>query len=101
MTLFPTKHAIGLISDTGLEVLIHIGLDTVQLDGKYFESFVTQGQKVKQGDLLVTFDIEKIKEAGYNVETPVLITNVNDYLDIVENTQGSVKENDALLTVLA
>ena len=56
---------------------------------------------MKQGDLLVTFDIEKIKEAGYNVETPVLITNVNDYLDIVENTQGSVKENDALLTVLA
>ena len=101
MTLFPTKHAIGLISDTGLEVLIHIGLDTVQLDGKYFESIVTQGQKVKQGDLLVTFDIEKIKEAGYNVETPVLITNVNDYLDIVENTQGSVKEDDALLTVLA
>lgn len=101
MILFPTKHAIGLISDTGLEVLIHIGIDTVQLDGKYFESFVQQGQKVKQGDLLVSFDIEKITEAGYKVETPVLVTNADDYLDIVENKQGNIKENEVLLTVLA
>lgn len=101
MTMFPTKHAIGLVSDNGLEVLIHIGLDTVQLDGKYFESFVEQGAKVKRGDKLVTFDIDAIEAAGYSVETPVIVTNTADYLDIIEADQkADVCNDDELLTVL-
>ncbi len=101
MTMFPTKHAIGLVSDNGLEVLIHIGLDTVQLDGKYFESFVEQGAKVKRGDKLVAFDISAIEAAGYSVETPVIITNTADYLDIIEADQkADVCKDDELLTVL-
>lgn len=101
MTMFPTKHAIGLVSDNGLELLIHIGLDTVQLDGKYFESHVEQGAKVKRGDKLVTFDIQAIEAAGYSVETPVIITNSADYLDIIESDkQENVCNDDELLTVL-
>lgn len=101
MTIFPTKHAIGLVSDKGLELLIHIGLDTVQLNGKYFESYVEQGAKVKRGDKLVSFDIEAIEAAGYSVETPVIVTNSADYLDIIESDQKEdIGNQDELLTVL-
>lgn len=101
MTMFPTKHAIGLVSDNGLELLIHIGLDTVQLDGKYFEAYVEQGAKVKRGDKLVSFDIQAIEEAGYSVETPVIVTNSADYLHIIEaDQQADVGNSDELLTVL-
>jgi len=101
MTMFPTKHAIGLVSDNGLELLIHIGLDTVQLDGKYFEAHVEQGAKVKRGDKLVSFDIEAIEAAGFSVETPVIVTNTADYLDIIESDkQEDVCNSDELLTVL-
>lgn len=72
---FPTKHAIGLISDAGTEILIHIGMDTVKLDGKGFEAFVQQGDQVKQGQKLLTFDIDLIKGQGLIVETPVIVTN--------------------------
>ncbi len=101
MTMFPTKHAIGLISDNGLELLIHIGLDTVQLDGKYFDAHVEQGAKVKRGDKLVSFDIKAIEEAGFSVETPVIVTNSADYLDIIETDhKESISSSDELLTVL-
>ena len=101
MTMFPTKHAIGLISDNGLELLIHIGLDTVQLDGKYFEAHVEQGAKVKRGDKLVSFDIKAIEEAGFSVETPVIVTNTADYLDIIETDhKEGISSSDELLTVL-
>lgn len=100
MTFFPSKHAIGLVSDNGLEVLIHVGLDTVQLDGQYFDAFVKQGDKVKQGQKLVAFDIDKIIEAGYLVETPVLITNSGDYLDIIEAEKKDVVVIDELLTTV-
>lgn len=78
--LFPTKHAIGLVSTDGVEILMHIGMDTVNLDGKGFEAHVTQGDHVKAGDKLISFDISAIKEAGYPVETPVIVTNQDTYL---------------------
>lgn len=100
MTLFPAKHAIGMVSEAGLELLIHVGLDTVQLEGKYFESLVQQGERVKQGDLLLRFDKKKIEEEGYSLETPVIVTNYTDYLDILENQGETVGPDDALITAL-
>ena len=100
-TLFPTGHAIGLITDKGAELLIHIGMDTVKLEGKYFKAHVKQGDKVKKGQLLIEFDVEKIKEAGYPVVTPVLVTNTASYLDVVPTEAGSIKEKENLITVVA
>lgn len=77
--LFPSKHAVGIVSDKGVELLMHIGMDTVNLDGKGFETHVQQGDKVKVGDALISFDMAVIKEAGYVTETPVIVTNQNDY----------------------
>lgn len=99
-TLFPTKHALGLISDSGCEILIHIGMDTVQLEGKYFEAHAAQGDRVKKGDLLVTFDMDAIREAGYSLETPVLVTNAGDYVDFIETRNSQVNSQDELLTVI-
>ncbi|MGX8852044.1 beta-glucoside-specific PTS transporter subunit IIABC [Amedibacillus sp. YH-ame10] len=106
VALFPTKHAIGIMSENGCQVLIHIGIDTVQLEGKYFDAHVGKGDHVKAGDLLITFDIEHIKEEGYLLETPIIVTNTADYLDIllneeVINTAESVSVNSKLFTVLA
>ncbi len=100
-TLFPTGHAIGLITDKGAELLIHIGMDTVKLEGKYFKAHVKQGDKVKKGQLLIEFDVEKIKEAGYPVVTPVLVTNTASYLDVVPTEAGSIQEKENLITVVA
>ena len=94
ITLFPTKHAIGIVSDSGCEVLIHIGMNTVQLNGKYFTSHVQQGDKVKKGQLLVEFDIDHILQEGYNIETPVIFTNTKDYSNINTNTN---KDNVVLV----
>lgn len=77
--LFPSKHAVGLVTDEGVEMLMHIGMDTVNLDGKGFTAHVAQGDKVAAGDALISFDIATIKAAGYPVETPVIVTNHNDY----------------------
>lgn len=90
LSLFPTKHAIGIVSDNGCEVLIHIGIDTVKLEGKYFEAHVAQGDKVSKGQLLVTFDIDKIKEKGYSTDTLVIITNSSDYEEIKTVNQSGV-----------
>jgi PTS system beta-glucosides-specific IIC component len=98
--LFPTGHAIGITSKEGAEILIHVGLDTVQLEGKYFSPHVKQGDHIKKGDLLVEFDIEKIKEAGYQVTTPVVITNTNQYMDVVETHQKKVEAKEGLLTLV-
>lgn len=99
-TLFPTLHALGLVSDSGLEVLIHIGLNTVQLEGKHFTAHAAQGDKVKKGQTLLTFDVDAIKQAGYVVETPVLITNSDNYLDVLETQESHVNLGDELITVL-
>ncbi len=100
ITLFPTGHAIGMVTDGGVELLIHIGMDTVQLDGEGFTAHVKQGDKVKKGDLLVTFDKEGIQNKGFSLETPVLITNPDDLMDILETTEKNVKQGNALLTAI-
>lgn len=84
---FKTKHAIGLVSDHGAEILIHVGIDTVQLEGKYFTFHVKQGDQVKVGDLLVEFDIDKIKEAGYEVVTPIIVTNSANYKEVTTTSK--------------
>ncbi|HHI2782030.1 TPA: PTS glucose transporter subunit IIA, partial [Klebsiella pneumoniae] len=76
---FPTKHAIGLASETGIELLIHIGIDTVKLNGNGFTSFVNNGDTVKEGDLLIEFDIEMIQSLGYDITTIVVIANSENY----------------------
>ncbi|MGX7417954.1 beta-glucoside-specific PTS transporter subunit IIABC [Carnobacterium gallinarum] len=98
--VFPTGHAIGIISDEGTEVLMHIGMDTVQLDGVGFTTHVKQGQKVKVGESLVSFDIEKIKAAGYPVITPIVITNSKDFLDVLTTEESDVATQDYLMTVV-
>ena len=100
-TLFPTKHAIGLTTNDGVEILIHIGMDTVQLDGKHFTAKIAQGDQVKKGQVLVEFDIEAIKAEGYSLVTPIIITNTQDYADIVETDQKIVSTDDTLINVLA
>ncbi len=100
-TLFPTLHAIGLVSDQGCELLIHIGLDTVRLDGKYFKAYVRQGDHVKKGQKLLTFDKEAIEEEGYLLQTPVLVTNPDDYADVAVLSDQTVAAGDDFLAVLS
>lgn len=99
-TLFPTLHALGIQTDEGVELLIHIGLDTVQLNGEGFEAAVKQGDHVKKGQLLVTFDKEFIEGKGYCMETPVIVTNTDDYLDVVEIGKDQVDPGEGLFKVL-
>ena len=77
--LFGTKHAIGIHSEDGADILIHVGIDTVNLGGKYFDAKIEQGDAIKKGQLLLEFDPEGIKSAGYDTTTPVLVTNAFDY----------------------
>ncbi|SEO26337.1 PTS system beta-glucoside-specific IIA component, Glc family /PTS system beta-glucoside-specific IIB component, Glc family /PTS system beta-glucoside-specific IIC component, Glc family [Amphibacillus marinus] len=97
-TLFPTNHAIGIISDEGVELLIHIGIDTVKLNGEHFTAHIEQGQKVKQGQLILEVDIAAVKQAGYETTTPVIITNTKDFTDIIETDQANVAKSDVILT---
>ncbi len=89
--IFPTKHAIGMVTPDGAEILMHIGIDTVKLEGKHFEVHVEQDAKVKRGDLLVTFDIDAIKKAGYPVVTPLIVTNTAAYSQVRPLKTGDVK----------
>ena len=99
-TLFPTHHAIGITSDSGVEILIHVGMDTVQLEGKCFTPKIAQGDKVKAGQLLLEFDIEGIKEAGLPITTPVIITNSDNYLDIIETDKKNIERKEELIKVM-
>ena len=97
---FPTKHAIGILSDEGVEILMHIGMDTVNLEGKGFEGYVSQGDKVKVGDKLISFDIDMIKKAGYVTETPVIITNSDSYqVEELEQLPRAVERGSQLMNV--
>lgn len=99
--VFKTKHAVGLKADNGIELLVHIGMDTVNLDGKYFTSHIEQGQRVKAGDLLIEFDIKSIQKEGYDIITPVVVTNSDKYLDVLPAAKGIIKEKETLLKVFA
>lgn len=97
--IFETNHACSIVSDSGAEVLIHIGLDTVNLKGQYYKSYVSNESKVKTGDLLIEFDIEKIRAAGYDLITPIVITNTSSYKSIEAIKEGHVEELEALMKI--
>ena len=97
--LFPSLHAIGITSDAGVELLIHIGINTVQLNGEGFTAHIKQGDQIKQGQLLVEFDMNKIKEAGYTLETPVLVTNYADLKEVKNTNASSVQLQETLMEV--
>lgn len=97
--LFPSLHAIGITSDAGVELLIHIGINTVQLNGEGFTAHIKQGDQIKQGQLLVEFDMNKIKEAGYTLETPVLVTNYADLKEVKNTNASSVQLQETLIEV--
>ncbi|TPG64872.1 PTS beta-glucoside transporter subunit IIABC [Ewingella americana] len=100
-SLFRTHHAIGIECDNGAEVLIHVGIDTVKLDGQFFTPHVKVDDVVKQGDLLLEFDMQGITAAGYDLTTPVIITNSDDYLDVIPASSGQdITQNAPLLTLL-
>ncbi|MBP3796758.1 MAG: PTS glucose transporter subunit IIA [Ruminococcus sp.] len=96
-TLFDTHHAIGLTLDNGMEMLIHVGINTVELNGEGYEAHVNEGDKVVRGQTLITFDIPLIKSKGFPVITPVIITNPDDYTDIHKAADGDVGYLDKLI----
>ena len=97
--LFPTKHAIGLRSDSGIEVLIHVGIDTVKLEGKYFEAFTEQGAHVKKGQKLLSFDYKAIEKEGYQSQVLVVISNTDDYNEIVLEANGNTSAQCPMITI--
>ncbi len=99
VTLFPTNHAIGLINAEGVEVLIHVGINTVEMNGEGFKAHVAQGDKVKQGELLLEFDADLIHEKGYSSLTPVIITNSAELKSIQINNKENIDFSDELFTV--
>lgn len=99
-TIFPTGHAIGLTTENGAEILIHIGLDTVNLDGKGFEKLVENNQQVEAGQELVRFDIDLIKEAGYETVTPIVVTNTGNYSDVLVTNDSEIQQGDYLFTTV-
>lgn len=94
--IFNTKHAIGLKSDNGAEILIHIGMDTVNLQGKYFEVLKNAGDNVKVGDELIRFDIEAMESEGYDVTTPIIVTNSQEYVDVIPDACGEIKKGSRI-----
>lgn len=98
ISLMDSHHAVG-IEGNGMELLIHVGMDTVKLNGKYFTPHVSEGQQVKKGDLLLEFDMDEIKKAGYELITPVVVTNSDDFTEIIWNSRKEVKAGEPLLEV--
>ena len=98
---YETKHAYGIKTDQGAEVLIHVGIDTVNLKGQHFTSNVTQGQKIKKGDVLGTADLEAIKQAGYDTTVMVIVTNTMNYASVERIDVDEVKHGDNLIAITA
>lgn len=97
-TLFPTLHAIGITADSGEEILIHVGLNTVELNGKYFNAHIKQGDHVRKGDHLLSFDLKALKDEGYNLESPIVILNSSKYDQIDAEVQGSIQIGRPILS---
>lgn len=95
--LLDSHHAVGIESENGIEILIHVGMDTVKLNGKHFTCHIEDGQHVKCGQLLLEFDIDAIKKEGYEVVTPIVITNSDEFTEITTEAAGQVKNGDELL----
>ncbi|EPN8812819.1 beta-glucoside-specific PTS transporter subunit IIABC [Yersinia enterocolitica] len=98
--LFHTHHAIGIISDEGVEILIHVGIDTVKLNGEFFKNNINEGDVVTKGQLLLTFDLNALVAKGFDITTPVIIANTDDYKDILVTERDSIDRNNTLMTVL-
>ena len=98
-TVFPTGHAVAMTSNDGVEILVHIGLDTVKLDGKHFTIHAKEDQQVKKGDLLLEADLEQIIAEGYDIITPVVICNSDDFSDVKMAESGDVVHGDDILTL--
>ena len=98
-TVFETKHAVAMTTDAGVALLLHIGIDTVKLGGKHFEAHAEAGQKVKKGELLVSFDMEAIQAEGYPLTTPMIVCNTDDYKEVKTLASGTVKNGADLLSV--
>ena len=98
--VFDTKHAVAMTTTDGAEILMHVGIDTVKLEGKNFETFVNDGDQVKKGQTLIKFDIPAIKAAGYKVTTPCIVTNWEDYSTLRPLKTGDVKIGDDFIELL-
>ena len=96
--VYDTGHAIGLVREDGMEVLIHVGINTVELGGKYYTAKVSNGQKIKKGDLLLEFDMDEIAKAGYSMVTPVIVTNSDEYEGLIFKEHGRVEPGDRIIT---
>lgn len=94
LSVFQTKHAIGLISKQGVELLIHVGLDTVNLNGQFFDIEVSESEEIKKGDLLGTFELDTIKKAGYDITTPIIVTNSATLADVITVNLGKHVDNN-------
>jgi len=99
-SIFPSNHAFGITSDAGIEILIHIGMNTVQLGGKDFDVQINKGDKITKGQLLATFDIMGIVHAGCSITTPIVITNSMEYLDVISSEAENVEVGERLLTIV-
>ncbi|MGN1403964.1 MAG: glucose PTS transporter subunit IIA [Ruminococcus sp.] len=97
--VFDTKHAINLVSNEGCEILLHIGIDTVKLNGEFFEAHVTDGQEIHKGDLLISFDLDGIRNAGYQTTTPMIICNTDDYNTVEAIHAEQVSVGDKLIEI--
>lgn len=97
--VFDTKHAINLVSKDGCEILLHIGIDTVKLGGKFFEVHVCDGQEIRRGDLLISFNMEEIRKAGFKTTTPMIICNTDDYHAVTTIASGKVSADEAIIQI--
>ena len=97
--IFATKHAINIVSSEGSEILLHIGIDTVKLNGEFFEAHVSDGQEIKKGDLLISFDIDGIRNAGYKTTTPMIICNSDDYTSVNTIASGNINAGERIIVI--